>query len=116
MSKKIVERRPVIQPVKEQVKEPNTAFYTIKGQQEDINEKGFPIQSEENHLTYAKEVGLKKMLRVDDRGDFINPMGFYTQKNKLDRWVSVSDEAFTNYLTFLKTKNVLFFNRTRNTL
>ncbi len=88
-----------------------TVYYTIKGKQTSFNEAGFPVQDDENQYTYARETGKKKQIRLDDRGEFMNPLGLYAQRVKMERWVSVSDGTFASYLQFLKTKNQMFIRQ-----
>lgn len=93
----------------------DTEYFTIKGKQDFWDKNGYPAQNEANYLTYAKRTGTKLLLRIDDRGEFINPVGLYAQKNKLDRFIVVPPKAFESYLNFLKTKNnVHFIQATRN--
>jgi Ser-tRNA(Ala) deacylase AlaX len=86
-----------------------TTFYTIKGRQDLFNDDGLPIQIKEDEYTYAKEAGLRRQIRIDDRGHLINPNGLYANtKVKMDRWVPASKQAFASYLFFLKTKNEMY--------
>lgn len=110
------ERSTTGEPVKKKTEQQTleTTYYTIKGQQDDFDEKGYPVQTFANDDTYAKSTGKKKLLRVDDRGQFINPLGLYHQRSRLDRFIPVSEKAFAYYLEFLKTKDakyVLLANR-----
>ena len=93
-----------------------TTFYTVKGKQDAFDEKGYPTQKEENQFTYAKITGVRRMLRLDDRGHLINPNGLYNDKVKLDRWVPATKEAFASYLEYLKTKNQMFIRQAERNL
>lgn len=105
------DHRTTPQSIKKSVVETKTTtYFTIKGK-EDRVENGFPVQDKENQFTYAKQTGLRKMVRIDDRGELMNPIGMYPQKIKLDRWISISNSAFQSYLDFLRTKNALFLRQ-----
>jgi hypothetical protein len=88
-----------------------TVYYTMKGSNGQLQESGHTTQEEPNSYTYARESGTKKQIRLDDRGDFMNPVGMYAQRAKMERWATVTDAAFASYLNFLQTKNQMFLRQ-----
>jgi hypothetical protein len=93
-----------------------TTYYTSKGNEDFLNEGGYPVQREENKNTLAKESGRRKMIRIDDRGHIIDPKGLYANKRKMDRWIPVNDGAFSSYIEFLRTGNQIFIRHTERNL
>jgi hypothetical protein len=85
-------------------------YYTVKGKQ-DAFDDGFPVQDKETLETCAKKSGTRLQIRIDDRGNLVNPCGLYNDKQKLDRWVPAPKSAFSSYLQFLRTKNQMFYRQ-----
>ena len=104
------EKQSIAQTLKQKHEEitETTVYYTLKGYEDKLVD-GYPVQDEENKYTFAKATGARKLLKIDDRGNFMNPLGLLSQKTRLDRFVPVSDETFSSYLDFLKTKREMFY-------
>lgn len=79
-------------------------YYTFSGKEDLEDDGGFPEQLKENDNTCAKICGIRRQIRIDDMGRFINPNGMYKQKIKQNRWVTVSQKVFNSYMHFLRTK------------
>ena len=104
------ERPTTGQPVKNNSAElaEDTLYYTIKGKQDYFDENDNPVQDKENRFTYAKASGRRKMIRINDHGELMNPAGLYNDKYKMDRWAQANEKAFASYLDFLRTKNEMY--------
>lgn len=82
-------------------------YFTFNGSEDKIID-GKPVRRKKDKYAYASQSGNKYMIKIDDRGQFMNPRGMYKQEAKYDRWINVSEKVFNYYLSFLKTGNKLY--------
>lgn len=101
-SSSIEPRKPITQ---------TTKYFTLTGKEDFLDEDGYPCQNKENKLTYAKETGRRRLIRLDKNTELYNPDGLYTQHRTDERWIQVDGPTFTQYINFLKTRNQLFFRQ-----
>ncbi len=79
-----------------------TEYYTIKGKALWLDDNEQPRVDNLSNLCYAFRTGSRRELRVSDNGEYINPYGL-PQRNKVGRFVPVTEACFNSYLRFLKT-------------
>jgi len=77
-----------------------TVYYTIAGKQDSLDNDGYPVQEQENANTLARKSGQKYMIKIDDRGRFVNPIGIYAQDAPANRWITVNKKACESYISF----------------
>lgn len=108
---------------------PSFTYYTILGQQEDINEDGFPIAlQKKDALAYTKTINndTQYFLKIGTYGKIYNPMGLYSEgrsnkfmakigKNEYN-FTRVNQKVFEMYLNFLKSKNIAWLNNAEREL
>ncbi len=101
-----------------------TAYYTLLGLQDNINDTGQPLLTlvdEAGGLSnegdcYAKMVNDTYFIKTIS-GKLFNPMGMYADQKQFQKqagsyaikWDRVAKPTFDNYLTFLRTKNEAYF-------
>ena len=119
--------------------DPITIIYTIKGQEDELDDNGFPllydeerermgkitfIKAELSDDAYAKKTFNGKRYRyyakINQRGDLYNKYGLY-EEGKINKkrvtgeltWQfrEVNLRVFELYLSFLKTKNVAWLKK-----
>jgi hypothetical protein len=101
----------------EQVEQWPIAFYTLLGNNEDVDNEGNPTLSESNDNCYAKRIDNVFFIKTVS-GQLFNPMGMDADAQKYKkqagdyviRWERVSPKTFDRYLMFLRTKNEAHFH------
>jgi len=108
---------------------PSFTYYTILGQQDYLNEDGFPIILKKNNaLAYTKTINndIQYFLKTGIYGKIYNPMGLYSEgksnkfiakigKNEYN-FTRVNQKVFDMYLNFLKSKNIAWLNNAEREL
>lgn len=108
---------------------PSFTYYTILGQQDQVNEEGFPVVFKKNSaLAYTKTINdeIQYFLKIGTYGKIYNPMGLYSEgksnkfmakigKNEYN-FTRVNQKVFDMYLNFLKSKNIAWLNNAEREL
>ena len=116
---KINQGKEVQKSVEEEISTHNTAFYTMFGKHEWVDDGGFPRMDSENVDTFAKSItdeDKNKFFAKRGRyGKLFNPIGIYSEGTAgkqmrhagRHEWQfkEVSKKTFDFYIRFLKTKN-----------
>ncbi len=92
-----------------------TEYFTIKGKGEWRDNNGQDRVNELSKLCYAFRTGTRIELRISDNGEFINPFGL-PQRNKSDRFVTVTKGCFELYLNFLRTGQEKYYLQAKREL
>tara|TARA_R110000824_G_scaffold273457_1_gene461944 strand:+ start:169 stop:561 length:393 start_codon:yes stop_codon:yes gene_type:complete len=116
---KINEERDVQKSVQEEISSQETAFYTMFGKHEWLDEEGFPRAHSESLDTHAKSIvdenKSKFFVKRGRYGKLFNPIGIFSEGTSgkqlrhagRPEWQfkEASKETFDFYIRFLKTKN-----------
>jgi hypothetical protein len=108
-----------------------TKFFTFLGEHDFLDEQKNPRSTtEENEKTLAKLIiredkSKKFMIKVDYSHKPFNPISIYGNKQaykKMDKtrpeskFISVNQEAFNNYINFLRTRIVSWLHNTERSI
>jgi hypothetical protein len=113
-----------IQNVKNNDEEPENVYITLFGEQNFIDEKGFPRTTESSKNVYAKKTfsngNANFFVKASRYGKLYNPMGMYTEgnANRISRMTGSNEFVFKKvnlrifelYTSFLKTRNIAWLN------
>ena len=97
--------------------------YTIRGKEDSIDGDSNPIVNDESsRLVYAKKIinpvsnVWRYYIRLDSQNHLYNPMSLYNEEARLRSkmkdslpYTEVDAKVFAHYLTFLRTKNKVFY-------
>lgn len=111
---------------KPSVKEEQNLYFSLKDYADFIDDDNNPrINNENSDKVLAKKIlrndgSYRLHIKLDNNGKLYNPISIYgetKQSSFLDRvcrsqnkFKEVNDKAFNMYLSFLKTKNIAWFN------
>ena len=116
---KINEEKKVQRSVEQEISDQKTAFYTMFGKHDWVDEEGFPRMDSESVDTYAKSIidenKNKFFVKRGRYGKLFNPIGIYSEGTAgkqmrhagRPEWQfkEASQKTFDFYIRFLKTRN-----------